>query len=82
MFLLFKDLKQILLVGGNSVEEDVKNIKDKGGNIIVCTPGRLEDLLTRKKDLNLAKALKSLVRNDESQFLPIKKYNSFLFRIY
>lgn len=48
-------------MGGNSVEEDVNNLKSNGGNIIICTPGRLEDLLTRKYDLNLAKSLKSLV---------------------
>lgn len=55
-----KNVTQILLVGGNSVEEDVNNLKSNGGNIIICTPGRLEDLLTRKYDLNLAKSLKSL----------------------
>lgn len=54
-------LKHLLFVGGNSVEEDVKNIKENGGNILICTPGRLEDLLTRKRDLNLAVAVKSLV---------------------
>ncbi|CAG9861040.1 unnamed protein product [Phyllotreta striolata] len=55
-----KNLRQILLVGGNSVEEDVNNFRQNGGNIVICTPGRLEDLLTRKYDLNLAKSLKSL----------------------
>uniref|UniRef100_A0A6P7GBS3 ATP-dependent RNA helicase n=1 Tax=Diabrotica virgifera virgifera TaxID=50390 RepID=A0A6P7GBS3_DIAVI len=55
-----KNISNILLVGGNSVEEDVNNFKSHGGNIIICTPGRLEDLLTRKYDLNLPKSLKSL----------------------
>lgn len=54
-------LRDLLLVGGNSVEEDVKNVKENGGNVLICTPGRLEDLLTRKRDLNLSAALKSLV---------------------
>lgn len=51
----------LLLIGGNSVEEDVKKIKEIGGNILICTPGRLEDLLCRKKDLNLSAAVKNLV---------------------
>lgn len=55
-----KNISQILFVGGNSVEEDVKKFRILGGNIIICTPGRLEDLLVRKYDLNLAKSLKSL----------------------
>lgn len=62
-------LRDLLLVGGNSVEEDVKNIKEKGGNVLICTPGRLEDLLTRKRDLNLPAALKSLVCKFLNKFL-------------
>ncbi|KAG5896651.1 hypothetical protein JTB14_021297 [Gonioctena quinquepunctata] len=54
------NLSQILLVGGNSVEDDVKNFKINGGNIIICTPGRFEDLLTRKHDINLANSLKNM----------------------
>ncbi|XP_066153836.1 probable ATP-dependent RNA helicase DDX55 homolog isoform X1 [Euwallacea fornicatus] len=54
------NLKEILFVGGNSVEEDVKNFKDIGGNIVICTPGRLEDLLTRRQDINLPTAVKNL----------------------
>lgn len=48
-------------MGGNSVDEDVKNFKNNGGNIVICTPGRLEDLLTRRQDVNFANALKNLV---------------------
>ncbi|CAH0549129.1 unnamed protein product [Brassicogethes aeneus] len=54
------DINHILFVGGNSVEEDIKNFKVNGGNIVICTPGRLEDLLTRKNDLNLTNSVKSL----------------------
>ena len=54
-------LKQILLVGGTTVKEDVERLK-KGANIIVCTPGRLEDLLSRCKEVNLVASVKSLVR--------------------
>lgn len=54
------NLTTALLIGGNSVDEDVKLITQKGCHIIVCTPGRLEDLLTRKVDLNLPGCVKSL----------------------
>ncbi|CAG9814893.1 unnamed protein product [Phaedon cochleariae] len=54
------NITQILFVGGNSVDDDVKNFKNNGGNIIICTPGRFEDLLTRRQDLNLANSLKNL----------------------
>lgn len=50
-----------MLIGGNSVDDDVKLIIEKGCHIVVCTPGRLEDLLTRKVDLNLPGCVKSLV---------------------
>lgn len=53
--------KQKLIVGGNSVEEDVQFLKKIGANILIATPGRLVDLLERKNDLNLAGCVKSLV---------------------
>lgn len=41
--------------------EDVEKFKEHGGNIIVATPGRLEDLFRRKADgLDLASCVKSL----------------------
>lgn len=57
-----KELTQILLVGGSSVAQDIHKFNNKGGNIIVATPGRLEDVLIRQQtDCNLPTALKSLV---------------------
>ncbi|XP_044260230.1 probable ATP-dependent RNA helicase DDX55 homolog [Tribolium madens] len=53
-------ITSLLLVGGNSVEEDFNNLKRDGGNVIICTPGRFEDLLSRKSDFNLTSALKNL----------------------
>ncbi|KAJ9576529.1 hypothetical protein L9F63_025575 [Diploptera punctata] len=50
----------MLLVGGNSVASDIEKFKREGANIIIATPGRLEDLLTRKGDINLPAAVKSL----------------------
>ncbi|XP_034112992.1 probable ATP-dependent RNA helicase DDX55 homolog [Drosophila albomicans] len=54
-------LNQQLIVGGNSIEEDIVNIRQQTPCILVCTPGRLEDLFQRKgDDLNLAARVKSL----------------------
>ncbi|XP_001603959.1 probable ATP-dependent RNA helicase DDX55 homolog [Nasonia vitripennis] len=51
--------KQVLLVGGSTVKDDVEQLR-KGCNIIIATPGRLEDILTNCKEINLAGAIKSL----------------------
>uniref|UniRef100_A0A8D9BGP9 ATP-dependent RNA helicase n=2 Tax=Cacopsylla melanoneura TaxID=428564 RepID=A0A8D9BGP9_9HEMI len=55
-------VNQLLIVGGNSVNQDIAKLYKQGGHIIVATPGRLEDLLTRQKisDYNIHLALKSL----------------------
>lgn len=54
-------LNQQLIVGGNSIEEDIAALKQQSPCILVCTPGRLEDLFQRKgDDLNLASRVKSL----------------------
>ncbi|KAF5290080.1 hypothetical protein FQA39_LY14861 [Lamprigera yunnana] len=55
-----KGLSHVLLVGGNSVEEDITNIQENGSNIVICTPGRFEDLLMRNPELNLLAAIKKL----------------------
>lgn len=53
------NLKQILLVGGTTIAEDADRLK-AGANIIVATPGRLEDILSNCKIINLAGYVKSL----------------------
>lgn len=55
-------LTQKLLVGGTGVEDDVKSIETNGAHILICTPGRLLDLLERNDNLKLAGRVKSLVR--------------------
>ncbi|CAB3245567.1 unnamed protein product [Arctia plantaginis] len=62
LFLQEPELSHIttgLLVGGRPVEVDVETMQ-KGAHIAVCTPGRLEDLLGERKQLNLAGRLKEL----------------------
>lgn len=53
-------LKQVLLVGGTTIAEDADKLKT-AVNIIVATPGRLEDILSNCKSINLAARVKSLV---------------------
>uniref|UniRef100_A0A8C1PYB9 DEAD (Asp-Glu-Ala-Asp) box polypeptide 55 n=1 Tax=Cyprinus carpio TaxID=7962 RepID=A0A8C1PYB9_CYPCA len=53
--------RQILLIGGSNPIEDVEKFKTQGANIVIATPGRLEDMFRRKADgLDLATAVKSL----------------------
>lgn len=53
-------LKQVLLVGGVTCQEDAERLK-KGVNIIVATPGRLEDILSNCTSIYLSLCVKSLV---------------------
>ncbi|XP_011150311.1 probable ATP-dependent RNA helicase DDX55 homolog isoform X2 [Harpegnathos saltator] len=52
-------LKQVLLVGGVTLQEDAEKLK-KGVNIIVATPGRLEDILSNCTSIRLSSCVKSL----------------------
>lgn len=55
-------LRQVLLVGGVTLKKDMEKLK-KGANIIVATPGRLEDILSNRNSINLNLCIKSLVIN-------------------
>ncbi|KAK6641207.1 hypothetical protein RUM44_012916 [Polyplax serrata] len=59
-FLKYFKFTNLLLVGGQFVENDVRNYLTNGGNIIIATPGRFEDLLIRQKRCNLIGGVKSL----------------------
>ncbi|XP_041972244.1 probable ATP-dependent RNA helicase DDX55 homolog [Aricia agestis] len=48
-----------LLVGGRPIEVDAESMQ-KGAQIVVCTPGRFQDLLAERKHLNLPGRLKDL----------------------
>ncbi|XP_078410728.1 ATP-dependent RNA helicase DDX55 [Cetorhinus maximus] len=57
----FPQFSQILLIGGSNPIEDVEKFKKQGGNIIVGTPGRLEDMFRRQSDgLDLPSYVKTL----------------------
>ncbi|XP_075223190.1 ATP-dependent RNA helicase DDX55 [Lycorma delicatula] len=52
-------LNSLFAVGGNSLSVDVENFKKFGANILIGTPGRLEDLLACNQ-INMPIAVKSL----------------------
>uniref|UniRef100_A0A8C9ZM61 ATP-dependent RNA helicase n=1 Tax=Sander lucioperca TaxID=283035 RepID=A0A8C9ZM61_SANLU len=57
----FPQFTQILLIGGTNPIDDVEKFKDQGANIVIATPGRLEDMFRRKADgLDLAGSVRSL----------------------
>lgn len=57
-----ENLNASLFVGGTTVNEDLKHFEVNGGNIIVGTAGRLEDIFTRTNlKFNMRNRLKTLV---------------------
>lgn len=42
-----------LLVGGTDVSADIANLKQNGANLLIGTPGRIEDILDRASFLDL-----------------------------
>lgn len=53
-------LSQILFIGGTPISIDLEQFAANGANIIIATPGRLEDILLRKTDSRIANAVKNL----------------------
>ncbi|GFO43160.1 RNA helicase [Plakobranchus ocellatus] len=50
-----------LFIGGATIQADIEKFVSKGGNIIIATPGRLEDLFQRKQaSFHLAASVKTL----------------------
>ncbi|XP_013082410.2 ATP-dependent RNA helicase DDX55-like [Biomphalaria glabrata] len=50
-----------LFIGGEKTVADINKFMTDGGNIVIATPGRLEDLFQRKENgFNLAASVKSL----------------------
>ncbi|XP_026824649.1 probable ATP-dependent RNA helicase DDX55 homolog isoform X2 [Ooceraea biroi] len=64
-------MKQVLLVGGVTLKEDVERLK-KGVNIIVATPGRLQDILSNYNSINLnIKSLEFLALDEADRLLDL-----------
>ncbi|KAJ3205775.1 ATP-dependent RNA helicase ddx55, partial [Dinochytrium kinnereticum] len=62
-------LQQALFIGGNPVQSDIAAFKKKGGNIIVATPGRLEELL--KRQVFSVKNLEVLILDEADRLLDL-----------
>eukprot|EP00566_Odontella_aurita_P008784 CAMPEP_0113543428 /NCGR_PEP_ID=MMETSP0015_2-20120614/10151_1 /TAXON_ID=2838 /ORGANISM="Odontella" /LENGTH=830 /DNA_ID=CAMNT_0000443583 /DNA_START=62 /DNA_END=2554 /DNA_ORIENTATION=- /assembly_acc=CAM_ASM_000160 len=60
----------LLLVGGNPVEEDLRLFASRGSDIVVATPGRLEDILGRFDDLDVSE-LEVLVLDEADVLLDL-----------
>ncbi|XP_041347387.1 ATP-dependent RNA helicase DDX55-like isoform X2 [Gigantopelta aegis] len=57
----FTQFTSILCIGGSSISDDIKKFQDHGGHIVIATPGRLDDMFSRKQSgLNLAANVKEL----------------------
>ena len=63
---MIKNLKTHVLVGGQNIDNDISNLK-KNPDIIVGCPGRIYDMLTRKKFL--ANNLKILILDEADEML-------------
>lgn len=62
----------LLLTGGVHADQDVERLRTDGANIIVATPGRLEDLFTRSKSLaGFVKDLSLLVLDEADRLLDL-----------
>ena len=64
---LFPDLKTQLLVGGTSTEEDTRLLYDNPPQIVIGCPGRIHDMIKRKK--LPTKDLKLLVIDEADELL-------------
>mgnify|MGYP002474937125 FL=1 len=53
----------LLLIGGTDVTEDVRSYREHGANIIVATPGRLDDFVNRINDIKF-KTLEVLILDE------------------
>ncbi|KAJ3008641.1 UNVERIFIED_CONTAM: ATP-dependent RNA helicase ddx55 [Siphonaria sp. JEL0065] len=71
-----------LFIGGTSVNQDIQAFKSKGGNILIGTPGRLEDLLTTRSLLFNTKNLQVLVLDEADRLLEFESsVNAILLRL-
>jgi ATP-dependent RNA helicase DDX55/SPB4 len=48
-----RGLKAVLLVGGTDVGADVRRLKEEGANVLIGTPGRLNDIMERSAAMDL-----------------------------
>ncbi|KAI8928985.1 P-loop containing nucleoside triphosphate hydrolase protein, partial [Entophlyctis helioformis] len=57
-----------LFIGGNEVRDDIQKFVDRGGQVVIGTPGRLDDLLKRQTVFN-CRELEVLVMDEADRLL-------------
>ena len=62
-------LSSQLLIGGTLVSTDVKEFQENGGNILIGTPGRIQELLTNYSTLFKTKNLQVLILDEADRLL-------------
>ncbi|ORX63886.1 DEAD-domain-containing protein [Basidiobolus meristosporus CBS 931.73] len=75
----FQHLKHALYIGGEAtIADDIKHFKEEGPDILIGTPGRLEDLLTGRGGAKLinTKELEVLVLDEADRLLDMGFSNS------
>jgi superfamily II DNA/RNA helicase len=65
--LMMNDLKTQLLVGGNSIDDDIRNLRDNVPHIITGTPGRIYDMMRR--NCIGAKNIKLIILDEADEML-------------
>ena len=82
----FEALTSMLLIGGRTVQDDLKAFEENGAHVVVATPGRLDDILTGKSagSVNSQQqggrfrmGLKSLVSTAVGAVLSFNVFNEF-----
>ena len=78
---MFQKLRTQLLVGGTSVDEDIKQLYENPPHIVIGCPGRIHDMLKRRK--LLTRDLRFFVMDEADEMLSIgfkdQIYNIFQF---
>ncbi|KAK3809457.1 MAG: P-loop containing nucleoside triphosphate hydrolase protein [Benniella sp.] len=65
-----QNIKHQLLIGGEtSLEEDIASFREIGPDVLIGTPGRLEDMLSQKRDGVNVKELEVLVLDEADRLL-------------
>jgi len=54
-------LTYLLFIGGTSINEDLEKFNSQGANIVIATPGRLEDLMLKREGVKVTASMKYLV---------------------
>lgn len=63
-----EDLRLALMVGGTDIQQDMSAYRSLGGNVLIGTPGRLDDVMQRMPEMRL-RELELLVLDEADRLL-------------